>query len=169
MYVHREKLIQLSSINILLSSPTTPLIHNAMSLTFTFPPTFHAVSQPLYDEQMLLDEHLEDERREVDADLARYNDYYADNESEIASTQASTITIIDPVSVLAEHLHLLAPLPEEDEEEIDTHSCADSGCQGEHTHADYYEDYETGHVSPSTHAYNELLPYCPATPDYEEY
>jgi hypothetical protein len=113
---------------------------------------------------MQIDDHLEDERKEYEADLARYAEYYADNESEIPSV--STIPAADAIATLADQMRLLG-VPEEDEDEYaDAHSCGDSDCQGEHTHAYADEYYETGHVSPSTLAYNELMPYCPATPDY---
>ena len=60
---------------------------------------------------------------------------------------AVPVPVPDAVSLLSEGVRLLA-VPEDDEEEIDTHSCADSGCAGEHTHAYYDDDYETGHRSP---------------------
>jgi len=138
-------------------------------MSFSFPPTFHAVSKPLYDEQMQLDEHLDDERKEFEADLARYDEYYADNESEIPNTQASTIAVADTVSSITDKMRLLG-VPEEDEDSPDYHSCDEADCPGEYAHTfTWNHDYESGHISPSTQAYNELMPYCPSTPTYAAY
>ena len=95
---------------------------------------------PLHDEEMRqADEYLADENAIDEAEQARLIEYLAEQErSEYAAP------VPDDVAALAQSLKLLA-VPEEEE---DDHSCADSECQGEHVHADYYEDYECGHRSP---------------------
>ena len=105
-----------------------------------FPATFHVNSQPLDDEVMRqVEEHLADERRIDEAEYARLIEY----EYDIAPDPA--------VAALSSAVRLLT-VPEDTEEELDNHSCADSGCAGEHTHADY-EEYEDGHRSPRTPPY----------------
>jgi hypothetical protein len=113
-----------------------------MSLSLPFPATFHADSQPLDDEVMRqVEEHLADERRIDESEYARLVEY----EYDIAP-------VPDPaVAALSSAVRLLT-VPEDTEEELDTHSCADSGCVGEHTHADY-DEYEDGHRSPRTPPY----------------
>ena len=106
----------------------------------SLPPHIHAVSPPLHDDEMRqVEDYLADEQAIDAAEHARLLEYLAAAPAPAAD---------DAVAVLAQGIKLLA-VPEDDEEEIDTHSCADSGCAGEHTHA-YYddEDYETGHRSP---------------------
>ena len=123
-----------------------------MSLSLPFPATFHAVSQPLVDDEVMrqVEEHLEDERRIDEADYSRLVEY----EYDIAP-------VPDPaVAALSTSVRLLT-VPEDEEEEVDNHSCADSGCQGEHTHADY-DEYEDGHRSP-----RPVTPSYPPDPFYE--
>ena len=106
----------------------------------SLPPHIHAVSPPLHDDEMRqVEDYLADEQAIDAAEHARLLEYLAAAPAPAAD---------DAVAVLAQGIKLLA-VPEDDEEEIDTHSCADSGCAGEHTHA-YYddEDYECGHRSP---------------------
>ena len=110
-----------------------------MSL-LSLPPHIHSISPPLHDDEMRqVEEYLADERAIDAADYARLQEYL--------DAHAAPAPVPDAVSLLAEGVRLLA-VPEDDEEEIDTHSCADSGCAGEHTHAYYDDDYETGHRSP---------------------
>lgn len=110
-----------------------------MSL-LSLPPHIHSVSPPLHDDEMRqVEEYLADERAIDLSEYARLQEYL--------DAHAAPAPVPDAVSLLAEGVRLLA-VPEDDEEEIDTHSCADSGCAGEHTHAYYDDDYETGHRSP---------------------
>ena len=109
-----------------------------MSL-LSLPPHIHAVSPPLHDDEMRqVEDYLADEHAIDLAERARLQEYL-----DAAPAPAAD----DAVAVLVQGVKLLA-VPEDDEEEIDTHSCADSGCAGEHTHAYYDDDYETGHRSP---------------------
>ena len=130
-----------------------------MSL-LSLPPHIHSVSPPLHDDEMRqVEEYLADEHAIDAAEYSRLQEYL--------DAHAAPAPVPDAVSLLAEGVRLLAvpedaPLgfaergitssrlsrEEDDEEEIDTHSCADSGCAGEHTHAYYDDDYETGHRSP---------------------
>lgn len=90
-----------------------------MSLSLPFPATFHAVSQPLVDDEVMrqVEEHLEDERRIDEAEYARLVEY----EYDIAP-------VPDPaVAALSSAVRLLS-VPED-------------------THSDY-EEYEDGHRSP---------------------
>ena len=101
-----------------------------------FPATFHVNSQPLDDEVMRqVEEHLADKQAIDAAEHARLLEHLLANAAD------------DAVAALTQGIKLLA-VPEQDDEEIDSHSCADSGCAGEHTHADYDDDYECGHRSP---------------------
>ena len=112
-----------------------------MSL-LSLPPHIHAVSPPLHDDEMRqVEDYLADEHAIDLAERARLQEY-------LDAAAAPAPAADDAVAVLAQGIKLLA-VPEDDEEEIDAHSCADSGCAGEHTHA-YYddEDYECGHRSP---------------------
>ena len=105
----------------------------------SLPPHIHAVSPPLHDDEMRqVEDYLADEHAIDLAERARLQEYLAAAPAPAAD---------DAVAVLVQGVKLLA-VPEDDEEEIDTHSCADSGCAGEHTHAYYDDDYETGHRSP---------------------
>jgi len=112
-----------------------------MSL-LSLPPHIHSTSPPLYDDEMRqVEDYLADNAAIDAAEHARLLEYLAD------AAAAPPAPPDDPVATLAQGMRLLA-VPEDDEEEIDTHSCADSGCAGEHTHAYYDDDYETGHRSP---------------------
>ena len=129
-----------------------------MSLISSLPPHIHSTSPPLHDDEMRqVEEYLADEQAIDAAEYARLLEYVA--------------PAPDPaVAALSQSIRFLAVLPEDDEEEIDTHSCADSECQGEHLHAND-DDYECGHRSPVAHLYDiygcvPSEPYTPATPEF---
>ena len=108
----------------------------------SLPHHIHAVSPPLHDDEMRqVEDYLADEQAIDAAEHARLLEYLA--------AAAPAPAADDAVAVLAQGIKLLAVPEDDEEEELDTHSCADSGCAGEHTHA-YYddEDYECGHRSP---------------------
>ena len=112
-----------------------------MSL-LSLPPHIHSTSPPLHDDEMRqVEDYLADEQAIDAAEHARLLEY-------IAAAAAAPAPPPDPIAALAENLRLLAVPEQDDEEELDSHSCADSGCAGEHTHADYDDDYECGHRSP---------------------
>lgn len=133
-----------------------------MSL-LSLPPHIHSVSPPLHDDEMRqVEEYLADQQTIDAAEHARLLEYIA------AAAAAPAPAAPDPVDTLAQGMRLLA-VPEDDEEEIDTHSCADSGCQGEHTHGDEGDYYGISpSYSPNHGQYNYYeQPYIPATPEFD--
>ena len=134
-----------------------------MSL-LSLPPHIHSTSPPLHDDEMRqVEEYLlaSSARQEalLSADIQSAEMYLADQQAIDAAEHARLVDYLadaaappapapDPIAALAENLRLLAVPEQDDEEELDSHSCADSGCAGEHTHADYDDDYECGHRSP---------------------
>jgi hypothetical protein len=111
-----------------------------------------------------VEDYLADQQAIDAAEQARLLEYLAD--AAAAAPVAAPAT--DPVAALAQGIRLLA-VPEDDEEELDTHSCADSGCVGEHLHSegDYYgisPSYSPNHGQ--YYNYYEQ-PYIPATPEFD--
>lgn len=132
-----------------------------MSL-LSLPPHIHSTSPPLHDDEMRqVEDYLADQQAIDAAEHARLLDYLAD-------AAAPPAPVPDAISALAENMRLLA-VPEDDEEELDTHSCGDSECQGEHVHADEGDYYGISpSYSPNHSQYNYYeQPYIPATPPYD--
>jgi hypothetical protein len=152
-----------------------------MSL-LSLPPHIHSTSPPLHDEEMRqVEEYLADEQAIDAAEHARLLEYLLasrarqealPSESEALggylADAAAPAPPPDPIAALAENLRLLA-VPEEDEEELDTHTCGDSECQGEHVHADEGDYYGISpSYSPNHGEFNYYeQPYIPATPPYD--
>jgi hypothetical protein len=135
-----------------------------MSL-LSLPPHIHSTSPPLYDDEMRqVEDYLADTRAIDEAEHARLLEYL-----NAAAPAPAPAPAPDAISALAENLRLLA-VPEGDEEELDTHTCGDSECQGEHVHADEGDYYG---ISPSyspnhSQYYNYYeQPYIPATPEFD--
>jgi len=135
-----------------------------MSL-LSLPPHIHSTSPPLYDDEMRqVEDYLADTRAIDEAEHARLLEYL-----NAAAAAPAPAPAPDAISALAENLRLLA-VPEGDEEELDTHTCGDSECQGEHVHADMGDYYG---ISPSyspnhSQYYNYYeQPYIPATPEFD--
>ena len=108
---------------------------------------FGTTSPPLYDDEMRAAEQYIAEERVIDtAEQARLIEYLRTQERADAERfhLPPPAASADPVAALADGMQLLS-VPEEDEE-IDTHTCGDSECQGAHVHAD--EGYYYG-ISPS--------------------
>lgn len=135
-----------------------------MSLS-SLPPHIHSTSPPLHDDEMRqVEEYLADTHAIEEADRVRLLSYI---ESEAVAGLSSSLRLLT--------------VPEDSEEELDTHSCGDSECQGEHVHAtddDYVcghaecGDYECGHRSPVNYEYDmygciNSEPYIPATPEFD--
>jgi len=139
-----------------------------MSLIPSLPPHIHSTSPPLHDDEMRqVEMYLADQQAIDEAEYGRLQEYLAAHYAPIVPAAAP-----DAVAALSQSMRVLAVLPEEEEEEIDTHSCADSECQGEHMHAVDDDYYECGHRSPDAHLYDmygciATEPYCPATPPYD--
>ena len=135
-----------------------------MSL-LSLPPHIHSTSPPLYDDEMRqVEEYLADNAAIDAAEHARLLEYLA-----AAAAAPPAAPPDDAVATLAQGMRLLA-VPEDDEEEIDTHSCADSGCVGEHTHADEGDYYGISpSYSPNHGQYYNYYeqPYVPATPEFD--
>jgi hypothetical protein len=114
---------------------------------------FGTTSPPLYDDEMrAAEQYIADERVIDTAEQARLIEYLRTQERADAERfhlpppagETPAAPAADPVAALADGMRLLA-VPEEDEE-VDTHSCGDSECQGAHVHADEGDYYG---ISPS--------------------
>ena len=132
-----------------------------MSL-LSLPPHINPVSPPLNDEEMRqVEEYLADQQAIDAAEHARLLEY-------LAAVAPASAPAADDVAALTQGMRLLA-VPEDGEEELDTHSCGDSECQGEHTHADegdYYGISPSYSPNHSQYGYYEQ-PYIPATPQFD--
>ncbi len=135
-----------------------------MSL-LSLPPHIHSTSPPLHDDEMRqVEDYLADQQAIDAAEQARLLEYLAD----AAAAPVAAPAVPDPVVALAQGIRLLA-VPEDDEEELDTHTCGDSECVGEHLHSegDYYgisPSYSPNH----SQYYNYYeQPYIPATPEFD--
>jgi len=151
----------------------TNWLHNTpiFSRTYTrrmshlsLPSHIHSTSPPLHDEEMRqVEMYLADERAIDAAEQARLLEYLS-----ASSAAEPPAPAPDTISALAENLRLLA-VPEDAEEELDTHSCGDSECQGEHLHSDVGDYYGISpSYSPNHGQYNYYeQPYIPATPEFD--
>jgi len=132
---------------------------------------FGTTSPPLYDDEMRqAEEYIADQRVIDEAEQARLIEFLREQEHIDAERfhlpPPAAPPAVDPVAALADGMRLLA-VPEEDDE-IDTHSCADSECQGEHVHANYDEGDYYG-ISPSySPNYGSQINEPPYTPYYYE-
>jgi hypothetical protein len=108
-----------------------------------------------------VEDYLADQQAIDAAEQARLLEYLAD-------AAAAAAPAPDPVVALAQGIRLLA-VPEDDEEELDTHTCGDSECQGEHLHSDEGDYYGISpSYSPNHGQYNYYeQPYIPATPEFD--
>jgi len=143
-----------------------------MSL-LSLPSHIHSTSPPLYDDEMRqVEDYLADTHAIDEAEHARLLEYLlalpSESEALGGYLAAAAAPAPDAISALAENLRLLA-VPEGDEEELDTHTCGDSECQGEHVHADMGDYYGISpSYSPNHTQYNYYeQPYIPATPEFD--
>lgn len=135
-----------------------------MSVLPIFPP-YYCTSPPLPHEWEA-EEHLFHQKMIDDAEQERLCEYLREQAAAPVPACSTSPPPAEPLAALASAVQNLAMI--EEDEELDDHSCADSGCAGIHTHADYYDDdYECGHRSPDAYA-NMISPtYYPATPPYD--
>lgn len=168
-------------------SPHTSLSSHSkrrMSLPFLLPSLpprmFGTTSPPLYDDEMREAEQYIANERVIDAaEQARLIEYLHTQERADAErfhlpppAALAAAPAADPVAALADGMRLLA-VPEEDEEEIDTHSCGDSECQGAHLHddaGDYYgisPSYSPNYGGVEYDAYGCEISEPPYTPYYD--
>jgi len=154
-----------------------------MSL-LSLPSHIHSTSPPLYDDEMRqVEDYLADTHAIDEAEHARLLEYLLASSARQEALPSESFALRgylnaaaapapapapDPISALAENLRLLA-VPEGDEEELDTHTCGDSECQGEHVHADEGDYYGISpSYSPNHTQYNYYeQPYISATPEFD--
>ena len=168
--------------NWLHNTPPSSHINTRRMSLLSLPPHIHSTSPPLHDDEMRqVEEYLlaSSARQEalLSADIQSAEMYLADQQAIDAAEHARLLDYLadaaappvpDAISALAENMRLLA-VPEDDEEELDTHSCGDSECQGEHVHADEGDYYGISpSYSPNHTQYNYYeQPYIPDTPPYD--
>ena len=155
----------------------TNWLHNTPSFSRTYtrrmsflslPPHIHSTSPPLYDDEMRqVEDYLADQQAIDAAEQERLREYLAAAAAAPAPEPAPE-PAPDAVAVLAQNMRLLV-VPEDEEEELDTHTCGDSECQGIHVHADEGDYYGISpSYSPNNSQYNYYdQPYIPATPPYD--
>ena len=136
-----------------------------MSLLSLPPSHIHSTSPPLHDDEMRqVEEYLADQQAIDAAEHARLLEYLA-----AVAPAAPAHAADEAVAALTQGIRLLAVPEEDDEEELEAHTCGDSECQGEHVHADMGDYYGISpSYSPNDGQYNYYeQPYIPATPEFD--